>query len=121
MSMQWQRVLGVLAVLLVMTPLAVFSQDWRRADRWNIHVTNDWENTVRVTLWNERGGQLSSRTWTIHPGQSALLADDTGRSLRVGGSDKIKVGDDWEWVDIGSVGQRQGRTWHVNVRNIWQA
>jgi hypothetical protein len=64
---------------------------------------------------------MTRRTWTIPRGQSAVLADESRRSLRVGGSDKIKVGNDWGWVDIGTVGQLQGRTWYVNVREVWRA
>ena len=64
---------------------------------------------------------MSSQTWTIQPGQSALLAGEDGRSLRVRGNDKIKVGDDWGRVDIGSVGQNVGGIWYVNVHTVWRA
>src|SRR5206468_213194 len=57
--------LGILTVLLLMIPLAVFSQDRRRGDYGYLQVTNDWERPVTVTLWKERGEQLSRRTWTI--------------------------------------------------------
>jgi hypothetical protein len=56
---------------------------------------------------------MSPRTWTILPGQSAVLADDTGRSLRVGGNDQINVGNDWGKVPIGAVGHLQDRIWYV--------
>ena len=116
-----KKLFGILTVLMLCTPMVVFSQDGRRWDRGDIQVNNDWERVVRVTLWNERGGQMSRRTWTILPGQSALLADERGQSLRVGGNDKIKVGDDWGQVDIGTVGHRQGRVWYVSVREVWRA
>ena len=112
---------SVLAVALLIAPLVVMAQGNRRGDRGDIQVTNDWENTVRVTLWKERGGQMSRRTWTIPQGQSEVLASEDGRSLRVGGNDKIKVGDDWGRVDIRTVGQLQGGVWNVSVRNVWQA
>jgi hypothetical protein len=64
---------------------------------------------------------MSPRTWTILPGQSAVLADDTGRSLRVGGNDQINVGNDWGKVPIGAVGHLQDRIWYVSVRDVWRA
>ena len=121
MPVTWRRVWGILAVALLIAPLVVVAQYGRRGDRGDIHVTNDWENTVKVTLWKERGGQMSSRIWTVPQGQSVVLANEDGRSLRVGGHDKIKVGDDWGRVDIGTVGQLQSGIWNVSVRNIWRA
>jgi hypothetical protein len=121
MSMFRRRALSILVIALFLTPLAAFAQQGRRGDRGNIQVTNDWENTVHVTLWNERGGQMTRRTWTIPPGASAVLADERGRSLRVGGNDKINVGEDWGQVAIWYVGQAQGDMWYVSVRKVWQA
>jgi hypothetical protein len=121
MPMRGRRVWGILAVVLLIAPFVVLAQEGRRGDRGDIQVTNDWENTVRVTLWKERGGQMSRRTWTIPQGQSAVLAGEDGRSLRVGGNDKIKVGDDWGRVDIRTVGQRQDGIWNVSVRDVWRA
>jgi hypothetical protein len=119
--MQGRRVWGILAVALLLTPLVVFGQAGRRGDRGNIQVTNDWENTVKVTLWKERGGQMSRQTWTIPQGRSEVLANEDGRPLRVGGSDKIKVGDDWGRVAMRSAGQLNGGTWNVSVRDVWRA
>src|SRR2546423_777419 len=112
---------SMVAVAVLLVPLVVMAQGSRRGDRGEIQVTNDWEDTVRVTLWKERGGQMSRRTWTIPQGQSAVLAGDDGRSLRVGGGDKIKVGEDWGRVDIRTVGQLQGGLWNVSVRDVWRA
>ena len=112
---------SMVAVAVLLVPLVVMAQGSRRGDRGEIQVTNDWEDTVRVTLWKERGGQMSRRTWTIPQGQAEVLASEDGRALRVGGSDKIKVGDEWGRVDIRTVGQLQGGVWNVRVRNIWQA
>ena len=64
---------------------------------------------------------MSRRSWTIPQGQSAVLASEDGRSMRVGGNDKIKVGDDWGRVDIRTVGQLQSGIWNVSVREIWRA
>ena len=41
--------------------------------------------------------------------------------IRVRPNYKIKVGDDWGWVDVGQVGQFQNGRWYVNVRDVWQA
>jgi hypothetical protein len=121
MPMQWRRVWGILAIALLVAPLVVLAQEGRRGGRGDIQVTNDWEDTVKVTLWKERGGQMSRQTWTIPQGQSAVLAGEGGRSLRVGANDKIKVGDDWGRVDIRTVGQLQGGIWNVSVRDVWRA
>src|SRR3989442_12536729 len=120
MSVKWIRVWGILAVVLLVAPLVVLAQEGRRGDRGDIQVTNDWDNTVRVTLWKQRGEQISRQSWTIQPGQSTLLGDERGRSIRVRSDDKIKVGEDWGRVAIGTVGQlqgnTQGNTWYVIVR-----
>ena len=121
MPLQWRRVWGILAVAFLLTPFAVVAQEGRRGDRGDMQVTNDWEHTVRVTLWKQRGEQISRRSWTIPQGQSVVLGDEGGRSIRVRSEDKIKVGEDWGRVDIGAVGQLQGGVWNVSVRNIWQA
>jgi len=121
MPLQWRRVWGILAVAFLLTPFAVVAQEGRRGDRGDMQVTNDWEHTVRVTLWKQRGEQISRRSWTIPQGQSVVLGDEGGRSIRVRSEDKIKVGEDWGRVDIGAVGQLQSGVWTMSVRNIWQA
>ena len=121
MSVQWIRAWGILAVVLLVAPLGVLAQEGRRGDRGDIQVTNDWDNTVKVTLWKQRGEQMSRRSWTIAPGQSTVLGDGGGRSIRVRADDKIKVGEDWGRVDIGAVGQLQSSLWNVSVRHVWQA
>lgn len=121
MPVKWIRAWGILAVVLLVAPLMVLAQEGRRGDRGDIQVTNDWDNTVRVTLWKQRGEQISRRSWTIAPGQSAMLGDDGGRSIRVRADDKIKVGAEWGRVDIGDVGRWQRGTWNVSVRDIWRA
>jgi hypothetical protein len=121
MPLQWRRVWGILAVAFLLTPFAVVAQEGRRGDRGDMQVTNDWEQTVRVTLWKQRGEQISRRSWTIPQGQSVVLGDEGGRSIRVRSEDKIKVGEDWGRVDIGAVGQLQSGVWTMSVRNIWQA
>ena len=71
MFMKWIRAWGILAVVLLVAPLVVLAQQGRRGDqgdRGDIQVTNDWDNTVTVTLWKQRGEQISRRSWTIRPG-----------------------------------------------------
>jgi len=121
MSVKWIRAWGILAVVLLVAPLVVLAQEGRRLGRGDIQVTNNWENTVKVTLWKQRGEQISRRSWTIPQGQSVILGDEGGRSIRVRSDDKIKVGDDWGRVDIGAVGQLQSGIWNVNVRDVWRA
>jgi hypothetical protein len=121
MSMHRKSIWGTFVLVLLLIPFAVFAQDWRGGYRGGIQVINDWEHPVTVTLSKERGGLLSSRSWTITPGQTALLAEENGTALQVRGRDKINVGEGWGGVDIGSVGQLQGRTWIVRVRDVWRS
>jgi hypothetical protein len=121
MPMKWRRAWGILAIVVLIAPLMVGAQEERRGNRGDIQVTNDWEDTVRVTLWKERGEQMSRQSWTIPQGLSVILASEDGRPLRVRGYDKIKVGDDWGRVNIETVGQLQGGLWNVSVRHIWRA
>jgi len=125
MRSQWITFYGMLAIIWLLAPLVVLAQEGRRGGRGDIQVTNDWDNTVRVTLWKQRGEQISRQRWTIQPGQSTLLGDERGRSIRVRSDDKIKVGEDWGRVAIGTVGQlqgnTQGNTWYVSVRDVWRA
>jgi len=108
---------SMLAVVVLLAPLMVQAQ----GGRGQIRVTNNWDDTVTVTLWKQRGEQMSRQNWTIAPGQVVLLAGEDGRPLWVRGSDKIKAGEDWGRVDIGRVGQFQRGAWRVNVREIWRA
>jgi len=121
MSAKWIRVWGILAVVFLVAPLVVLAQEGRRGDRGDIQVFNNWDNIVKVTLWKQRGEQISRRSWTIPPGQSVILGDEGSRSIRVRADDKIKVGEEWGRVDIGTVGQLQSGVWNVNVRDVWRA
>src|SRR5438309_1524423 len=116
MRAKWITSYGILAVVVLLVPLMGRAQEGRGWSRGAVLVTNDWDNPVRVTLWKQRGGQISRRSWTISPGQSATLGDEAGRSIRVGADDKIKVGEDWGRVDIGAVGQWRGNAWAGGVR-----
>ena len=47
--------------------------------------------------------------------------EDGGHRIKVRPHYKIKVGDDWGWVDVGHVGQFQNGIWYVRVRDVWRA
>jgi hypothetical protein len=92
------------------------SRDWHRGE---IQVTNDWRDPVKVTMWTHQRERIGDY-WMIEPGESAFLAIDEDR-IRVRPNYKIKVGKDWGWVDLESVGQFHRGAWYVNVRDIWRA
>ena len=50
-----------------------------------------------------------------------MVLQDRGERIRVRPNDKIKMGDDGEWEDVGQVGQFQDGMWRVDVRDIWTA
>jgi hypothetical protein len=58
--------------------------------------------------------------WSIRPRENVVL-QDRGERIRVRQNDKIKIGNDGEWVDIGQVGQFQDGVWRVDVQDIWAA
>jgi hypothetical protein len=118
---------GMLAVVLVLTPVLAGAQVYYRESqlarsydqtRGPIQVINDWRDVVNVSMWSESRERIGE--WTVRPGERALLGE-ARRPIRVRPNYKIKVGDDWGWVDVGQVGQFQNGTWYVNVRDVWQA
>lgn len=126
------RILAVLicffATILSIAPSTVIAQeDFQRpgADRsrdWprgQIQITNDWRDTVSVTMWTNRRERIGD-SWDIDSGETAFLAVD-GARIKVRPNYKIKVGNDWGWVDLGRVGQFERGIWYVNVRDIWRA
>jgi hypothetical protein len=121
------KFIGMLAVVLVLTPLFAVAQVpyWESRQARNsaqargpIQVINDWRDVVTVSMWSEHRERLGE--WVIRPGERALLGE-ARRPIRVRPNYKIKVGDDWGWVDVGQVGQFQNGTWSVHVRDVWQA
>lgn len=127
MHAKWMRWYGILAVVLLIAPMVVVAQEPSREPRrgnargWprgEIHVTNDWHDDVKVTMWSGRRERIGE--WILQPGASALLEVD-GESIKVRPGYKIKVGDDWGWVNVGEVGQFHDGIWSVSVRDIWQA
>ena len=92
------------------------SRDWPRGQ---IQVTNDWRDTVSVTMWTHRRERIGD-SWEIEPGESAFLAVDEDR-IKVRPNYKIKVGNDWGWVNLGDVARYRRGVWYVTVRDIWRA
>jgi len=121
------KLLGMLVAVLVLTPLLAIAQvqyrESRQARNYDqargpIQVVNDWRDVVHVSMWSEHRERIGE--WVIRPGERAMLGE-ARRPIRVRPNYKMKVGDDWGWVDVGRVGQFQNGTWYVNVRDVWQA
>lgn len=122
------KILAILATVLLAAPGGAIAQERypqfdsersRDQPRGQIQVTNDWRDTVSVTMWTHRRERIGD-SWQIESGETALLAVD-GRRIKVRPNYKIKVGDDWGWVNLDAVGQFSRGTWYVNVRDIWRA
>ena len=117
----------LMAALLLVPGSAVAQGDFPRSDpeysrdgpRGLIQVTNDWRDAVSVTMWTHRREQIGD-SWEIESGESAFLAVDEDR-IKVRPSYKIKVGNDWGWVNLGDVARFRRGVWYVNVRDIWRA
>ena len=107
MHSRWRQWCGMLAVALVLVPLwAVAQPQWRepRADwpRGAIEIINDWRDDVNLSMWTDQRQPLGE--WSLQPGDQVRL-EERGRPLRVNPDYKIKVGEDWGWVNVGQVGQ----------------
>lgn len=122
------RVFVILVAALFLVPGGVLAQaDFPQFEpeysgdgpRGEIRVTNDWRDAVSVTMWTHQRERIGD-SWEIESGESAFLAVDEDR-IKVRPSYKIKVGSDWGWVDLGSVGRFRRGVWYVNVRDIWRA
>jgi hypothetical protein len=117
----------MLAAVLVLSPLLATAQVpyWESRPartygqaRGPIQVINDWRDVVNVSVWSEQRERIGE--WVVRPGERALLGE-ARRPIRVRPTYKIKVGDDWGWVNVAQVGQFQNGTWYVHVRDVWQA
>lgn len=122
------NILVILAAVLLVAPSGAVAQDEfqqfepersRGGPRGEIQVTNDWRNPVNVTMWTHRRERIGG-SWELEPGESAFLAVDENR-IKVRSSYQIKVGSDWGWVNLDSVGRFSRGVWYVNVRDIWRA
>ena len=118
----------ILVALLCLVPGGASAQEGyspydvqrpRDRPRGEIQVTNDWRDAVTVTMWTHRRERIGD-SWVLEPGESAYLAVDEDR-IKVRPNYKIKVGNDWGWVNLGEVGEFYRGAWHVNVRDIWRA
>src|ERR671934_1564903 len=121
------RLWGLAALLLVLTPLLAVGQSRAREalpdrssdrSRGEMQVVNDWRGEVTLSMRTDNQERLGE--WSIRPGEQVVL-QDRGERIRVRPNYKIKVGEDWGWVDVGQVGQFQNGTWYVSVRDVWQA
>jgi hypothetical protein len=117
----------MLAVVVCITPLVAIAQPQPREPRSEsgaersrgaIQVVNDWRDEVNLSMWSDQRERIGE--WSIRPGEQVVL-QERGQRIRVRPNYKIKVGEDWGWVDVGQVGQFQHGTWYVNVRDVWQA
>src|SRR5262245_37016888 len=127
MNVKWMRWSGLLAVLLVLALMVVVARGQPREPRgdydrgWprgEIYVTNDWQDDVKGSMWSSRRERIGE--WILTPGAYAMLEAD-GVRIKVRPRYKIKVGEDWGWVDVGDVGQFHQGIWYVSVRNVWRA
>jgi len=137
MHSKWIRSWGILAIALFIAPILVIAQNGpprggpeygpprggpeysREGPRGEIQVTNDWRDAVNVTMWTHRRERIGEG-WTLRPGISAFL-DVDGERIKVRPSYKIKVGEDWGWVNLGDVGRFRRGVWYVSVRDVWRA
>jgi hypothetical protein len=117
----------MVAVVLVLAPLMAVAQPRARearpdrsADRsrGEMQVVNDLRDEVSLSLWSEQRERLGE--WSIRPGENVVL-QERGERIRVRPHDKMKLGDDGGWVEVGQVGQFQNGVWRVNMRNVWAA
>ena len=140
MSLRQMRWLGVLAALLFLTPGLVraqiqiqlpqgwppFSDDPRPPHpeahgdepRGVLEMINDWQDRVNITLWSNQRERIGE--WVLNPGSTNTF-EESGHRIKVRPHYKIKVGEDWGWVDVGHVGQFHNGIWYVRVRDIWRA
>ena len=120
MSRPMQIFLLFLAAL-IFAPTGALAQDSYRQDRprGQIQITNDWRDTVTITMWTHNRERIGT-SWELDAGETAYLAVDEDR-IRVRPNYKIKVGEDWGWVNVGEVSEFRRGVWYANVRDIWRA
>ena len=122
MKTKWLGWFSILVVWLWARPSVASAQRYDDRDedsRVSIEVTNDWRDEVQITMWTHRRERIGG-SWTLDPGDAAFLAVERER-IKVRPRYKIKVGNDWGWVNVGQVGHFQDGVWYVNVRDVWRA
>jgi len=125
MHKKWLEFSGILVVALLVASMVAQAQprDYGTGyapyrARGSVLVTNDWQDEVSFSMWSSNRQRIGE--WVIQPGQNAVL-QESGYTVRARPSYKIKVGEDWGWVNLVEVGRFQQGTWYVNVRDIWRA
>src|ERR1043166_1153781 len=71
-----------------------------------LEVINDWQDQVTITVWSSQRERIGQ--WVLSPGAMNTF-EDGGRRIKVRPHYKIKVGEDWGWVDVGHVGRSEER------------
>jgi hypothetical protein len=130
MRAKWMRLWGMVVVVLLLAPLMAVAQyrsreahpysssDRSRESRGEIEVVNDLRDEVSLVISSEKRELLGE--WVIRPGENVVL-QDRGKRIRVRPDDRIKIGEDGEWVDVGQVGQFQNGVWRIDMRDVWAA
>ena len=121
------RLGGIFVVVLLIAPFLAVAQGQYRAERYGnapdrprgaIQVNNDWRDQVSVSMWSNDRERIGE--WVVRSGERVVL-EEGRRSIRVRPSYKIKIGEDWGWVDVGQVGEFHNGVWYVRIRDIWRA
>ena len=130
MPAKWMRLWGMVAVVLLLAPLMAVAQygsreahpdsssNRSRESRGEIQVLNDLREEVSLSMSSEDRKLLGE--WSIRPGEHVVL-QERGERLRVRPNDKMKLGDQGQWVEVDRVGQFQNGAWRVDVRDVWAA
>jgi hypothetical protein len=124
MHTKWMRLWGLVALILVLTPLLAVGQTRAREalpnkssdrSRGEVQVTNDWRDEIVLSMRTDNQEQLGD--WSIRPGENVVL-QERGERIRVRPNYKITVGDSGDWVNVDQVGQFRDGIWRVNVRDV---
>jgi len=124
MHAKWMRLWGLVAFILVLTPLLAVGQTRAREalpskssdrSRGEVQVANDWRDEIVLSMRTDNQEPLGE--WSIRPGEQVVL-QERGERIRIRPNYKITVGDGGDWVDVGKVGEFRNGTWYVNVRDV---
>ncbi len=83
---------GILAVVLVLTPLLAVAQVQYRESRLArnydqtrgpIQVVNDWRDVVNVSMWSESRERIGE--WVVRPGEARSASSRTARGMSTSG------------------------------------
>jgi hypothetical protein len=133
MHAKWMRQWGLVAVVLMLTPLLAVAQPRAREarpdrspdrssssdrSRGEVQVVNDWRDAISLRMRSDNQERLGE--WSLRPGEHVVL-QERGERLRVRPNDTITVGDGGDWVEVGQIGQFRNGTWYVHVQDVWAA